>query len=352
MATKEEKAQNRVSFITQHAPVEEPARALHAIVRSILRAMVDQLPQRDIDVLMTPKEDLTLNQLATVSRLHRDKGMAGDGFEWAVHEAIVGGEKRVTEPLAEAMQNASPKFKTLERPTSLLFGQERAKYNGFLDAVVEAAADEAILLPDGRGHPPKFAKWIREAARGEVAEPDLPARFRKVWQTDLFVSDQERHRQMAVTIKSNKEALTGGPGLRVGIVPEHRDLPAGISKQRTTAGDTLWVVTLADPSGFWSLYKNAFSAVAEAITTLGHHDRKAAYWDKPTPDAQRIQEKLEKFGASKIAEVEGALDEVAQIGLVGVETQLLSVDAPSWLRLGSPDAEASRLAPKPSFEIL
>jgi hypothetical protein len=351
VATKEEKARNRVSFVAQRAPVDDPERALYAIVRSIMRAMVDQLPQRDIQVLNTPKEDLTLNQLAAVSRLHRDKGMAGDGFEWAVHEAITGREPRVIEPLSEAMQSASPKFKTLEHPTSLLFGQERARYNGFLDAVVDAAADEAIFLPDGRGHPPKFAKWIREAARGEIAESALPARLRKTWQTDLFISDQDRHRQMAVTIKSNKELLTGGPGLRIGIVPEHADLPSGISRQRTKSGDTLWVVTLADPSGFWGLYKAGFSAVAETITTLGHHDRKQAYWDKPIPPAVRLQEQLERYGASKVSDIEDGLNEFAQHDLVGVDTKLLSVDAPSWLRLGSPDADAARLAPKPSFAL-
>lgn len=351
MATKEEKAQNRVSFVTQLAPVDEPGRALHAIVRSVLRAMVDQVPQRSLNVVQSTKEDLTMDQLAAVSRLHRDKGMAGDGFEWAVHEAIAGGEKRVIDPLAEAMQASSRAFKTLDKPTSLLFGQERAKYNGFLDAVVETAADEAVLLADGRGHPPKFARWIREAARGEAAEADLGARLKKVWQTDLFVSDEGRHRHLAVTIKSNKEALTGGPGLRLAIVPEHRDLPSGVSRQETVAGDKLIVVTLADPTGFWGLYKNGFAAVAEAITTLGHHDRMAAYWAKPDPAAQRIQQKLEQYGSVKVSEVEAALDEVAQEGLVGVEEHLLSVDAPSWLRLGSPDAEASRLAPRPSFNL-
>ncbi|MGP4976731.1 hypothetical protein [Brachybacterium tyrofermentans] len=122
MATKEEKARNRVSFVTQLAPVDEPARAMHAIVRSILRAMVDQVPQRSLNVVQAPKEDLTMDQLATVSRLHRDKGMAGDGFEWAVHEAIAGKEIRVIEPLAEAMQKASRTFRTLNEPTSLLFG--------------------------------------------------------------------------------------------------------------------------------------------------------------------------------------------------------------------------------------
>lgn len=349
MATKQEKALNKVSFVTQRAPVTERGRALYAVARSILRALLDQLSETQLTVLNTAVADVTMQQLAYASRLQRDKGMRGDGFEWAVHEAILGGEPTVVEHLVDAMRSASPRsFKDLQSPHSLLFGHERAKYLGFLDAVVGSAAEEAVILPDTRGHPPGFDNWVRVAAKGEEAEVELKSRLKKVWQTDLFVSDEARHRHLAVTIKSNKEALTGGPGLRIGIVPEHLHLPSGVTRQETKAGHALWVVSLPDPDGFMGLYNDAYGAVADAITALGQHEH-TKYWAKPSPMAQQIQEQLEKYRNVRVYEITDALNDAAQQDLTAVETHLVSVDAPEWLTLGLPNADATALAPRPSF---
>lgn len=125
--------------------------ALYAVARSILRAQLDQLSQDDLTDLNADRAEVTMRQLSKLARLDRDKGMRGDGFEWAVHEAVIGGEPRVAEVLGEALARLSPAFKSIERPTSLLFGYERAKYLGFLDAVVQNAGNEAVLLPDGQG---------------------------------------------------------------------------------------------------------------------------------------------------------------------------------------------------------
>lgn len=54
-----------------------------------------------------PTDMLRMRQLSKVVRLDRDKGMKGDGFEWAVHEAILGGENKVLSPIHEAMTRAS-----------------------------------------------------------------------------------------------------------------------------------------------------------------------------------------------------------------------------------------------------
>ena len=349
MATKEERAANRVSFVTQRAPVGERGRALYAVTRSILRALFDQLSLTQLTVLNTAATDVTLRQLAWASRLQRDKGMRGDGLEWAVHEAISGGEPTVIEPLADAMRKASPRsFRTLEEPQSLLFGQERAKYNGFLEAVVNSASEQAVILADGRGHPPAFGNWVPIAALGESAEQRLGPRLRKVWQTDLFVSDRERHRHLAVTIKSNKEHLEGGSGLRIGIVPEHVHLKPGVTREKTRAGTPLWVVTLPDHDGFMGLYDDAYAAAAEAITTLGQHEHHK-YWAQPTAFAQQIQEQLVKYADVTVLEICDALNDAAQQDLAEVDTHLVSVDAPDWLTLGAPDQSATRLGPRPSF---
>ena len=80
------------------------------------------------------------------------------------------------------------------------------------------------------------------------------------------------------------------------------------------------------------LFNDAYESVAEAIFTLGRHDR-GQYFYKPTPMGQRLQKQLEKYGSVRVREIEDALNEAAQQNLVGVERRLVSVDAPPWLHL-------------------
>ena len=115
-----------VTFIEQSQPVDEYGRALYAVARSIVRAQLDQLSGDDLTDLNCDRTDVTMRQLAKVARLDRDKGMRGDGFEWAVHEAIVGGEPRVVGQLGHLLTRLSPRaFKGMGQPESLLFGYER-----------------------------------------------------------------------------------------------------------------------------------------------------------------------------------------------------------------------------------
>lgn len=341
------KSAGDISFVTQKQPVDERGRALYAIARSILRAQLDQLTPTDLEDLDRDRADVTMRQLAKMARLNRDKGMRGDGFEWAIHEAVLGGEPTVLDPLADVMRRASPRgYRSLSTPTSMLFGYERAKYLGFLDAMVTEAADSAVLLPDGQGRPFQFDTWVAVAARGKAAEPFLRSRIKQVWKTDLFLSDEDRYRHIAATIKSNWHTLEGGAGLRIAIVPEAPDLQAGV---RYSPKHGLWLASLPDPNGFMGLFNDAYEALAEAIYTLGKHER-GPYFYKPTPMGRRLQEQLEKYPTAKVIDIENALDEAAQQGLVGVEHQLVSVDAPDWLHLN--EARMPVIAPKPKFEPL
>src|SRR5690349_19596011 len=111
-----------VTFLNQREPVDEYGRALYAVTRSVLRALLDQLGPDDLTDLNAARGEVTLRQLAKIVRLDRDKGMRGDGFEWAVHEAIVGGEPRVTAPIATALNRTSVRLRTESPPTSLMFG--------------------------------------------------------------------------------------------------------------------------------------------------------------------------------------------------------------------------------------
>jgi hypothetical protein len=334
-----------VTFLTQAEPIDERGRAMYAVARSVIRAHLDQLTQEDLEDLNVDRGDVTLRQLAKYARLHRDKGARGDGFEWAVHEAIQGGEPKVISPVLDAMAKASPRsFKGATGATSLMFGYERAKYLGFTEAVVEAAGSDALLLPDGSGRPFQFGPWVAVAARGKRAEPELRDRIKSVWKTDLFVSDEERLRHLAVTIKSNWHQLEGGRGLRLAVVPEAHDLRSGIQLRQG-----LWIAVLPDPDGFMGLFNDAYESVAEAIVTLGKHDR-SVYYYKPTPTGQRIQHQLEHMPTVRVVEIEDALNDASQQSLLGVEHKLITVDAPPWLHMNA--TRTSVIAPKPSFEPL
>ncbi|WP_423125790.1 hypothetical protein [Kocuria palustris] len=334
-----------VTFLSQAEPVDEYGRALYAVSRSVLRAHLDELTQGDLEDLNCDRQDVTFRQLAKVVRLHRDKGARGDGFEWAVHEAIIGGEPRVADLVMEALAKTSPKsFKSISAPTSLMFGHERARHLGFTDAVVNNASGDAVLLPDGQGRPFAFDSWVPVAAKGVNAEPLLADRIKKVWKTDLFLSGEGKDKFAAATIKSNWHQLEDGKGLRVAIVPQARDLRPGYQRWKT-----LHLIALPDPDGFMGLFNDAYEAVAEAILTTGKHDR-GHYYYKPSAKAQKVQAQLEKYEKVKVVDILDALNEAAQQNLIAVDRKLLSVEPPSWLTIN--ETRAPVIAPRPSFANL
>lgn len=333
-----------ITFIEQNAPVDEYGRALYAVARSVLRALIDSISEEDLRDLNTPLADVRMRQLAKIARLERDKGMRGDGFEWAVHEAILGQEPSVIDPIAMALRRAS-KYVKDACPTSLMFGQERAKYLGFLDAVVDEAGEDSYLLPQGKGKPFNFGPWVSVAAQGYTAEALLNERIKQVWKTDLFLSAEGDKKHLAATVKSNYAQLEGGKGLRIGIVPEstHFNNAAGVKFDDKHG---LWVVSLSDPNGFMGIFNDAYHAVARAICTLGKQQQ-PPYFIKPSAKAQKVQEQIEKYPDAKALEIEDALNDAAQQNLVSAKHQLISVNAPEWLHIKAMSPKI--ISPKPKF---
>lgn len=336
-----------ITFIEQNQPIDEYGRALYAVARSVLRAHIDSLSREDLTDINTPIDEVRMRQLAKVVRLERDKGMRGDGFEWAVHEAIMGAEERVLKPVHHALTRAS-KFVKDASPISLMFGYERARYLGFLDAVIDEAGTDAYLLPEGSGRPFRFGPWVAKAAEGHLAEPELPERIRQIWKTDIFLSTEDDPRYFAATIKSNLNQLEGGRGLRIGIVPEHPSAGrrAGV---RYSQDHGLWLVTLDDPNGFMGLFNDGYHAVARSICTLGKQP-KPPYFAKPSAKAQKVQAQLEKYPDAKVFEIEDALNDAAQQDLVTSEQRLVGVNPPDWLHIKQ--MAPKLIAPKPKFEKL
>lgn len=335
---------SEVTFLTQKEPIDEYGRALYAVGRSIIRAFLDQLGPDDLTDLNTDRHDVTFRQLSKVVRLNRDKGMRGDGFEWAVHEAVVGRERLVCDPLVDALGRASATLRGhIDYPTSMLFGYERAKILGFLDAVV-AGGQDSFLLPDGSGRPFQFGPWVSLAAKGPSSESALRPRIRQIWKTDIFLSNHEERRYVAASIKSNWKQLESARGIRIGIVPEAPDLHPG-----SHLINGMHLAVLPDPDGFMGLFNDAYSAVGRAVAAAGKQDT-GLYYEKPSAKAQRLQEQLQKFETARVLDIEDALNDAAQQKLIAVESQLVSVDAPKWLHLT--ERRTKVLAPKPSFAKL
>lgn len=335
----------RITFIQQNAPVDEYGRGVYAVARSIVRAHIDSLTTEDLSDLNTPLEDVTMRQLAKVARIERDKGLRGDGFEWAVHEAIMGQEPRVIEPVYHAMKRASPKIRDAA-PKSILFGAERARYLGFIQAVLTDAGKDSYLLPEGSGRPFRFGPWVRRAAYGAIAEDFLPSRIKHIWKSDLFVSVDNDHRHLALTIKSNPLLVEAGRGLRIAIVPEGPHHNSGVVFDQSKG---LWIVRLDDPNGFMGLFNDAYNAVARAICTMGKQTP-PAYFTKPSAKAQKIQHQLEKFATARAKDVEDALNDAAQQDLVSTDVRLVGVNAPPWLHIK--ELGPKIIAPKPIFSRL
>ena len=336
-----------LTFIEQAVPIDEYGRALYAVSRSILRAILDALSDEDLRDLNTPLEEVRMRQLAKVARIERDKGMRGDGFEWAVHEAILGKEPRVLDPLSAVLKRACKSVIDSE-PESILFGHERARYLGFLDAVVNTAGTDASIIPEGQGRPFQFGPWVAKAAQGKAAERSLHERIKQIWKTDLFLSTHDDHKFFATTVKSNYKQLEGGKGLRIGIVPESPD-DGNSEGIRYNQENGLWVVSLADPNGFMGLFNDGYHAVARAICTLGKQPT-PPYYTKPSAKAQKVQTQIEKYPDATVMEIEAALDEAAQQDLITTSTKLVSVNAPGWLHIKQMAPKI--ISPKPRFDLI
>ncbi|MDG4126057.1 hypothetical protein L5B87_00680 [Pseudomonas aeruginosa] len=346
---KKRSAAAKVTFIEQNHPIDEYGRALFAVARSVLRAFIDSMSEEDLADINTPQKEVRLRQLAKIARIDRDKGMRGDGFEWAIHEAILGKEPKVINPISEALNKASTKILRDSSPSSLLFGQERAKYLGFLEAVVDEAGTDSYLLPQGSGRPFRFGPWVSVAAEGYRAEERLNERIKKIWKTDLFLSVEDDPRYFAATVKSNHALLEGGQGLRIGVVPASRDNPYAKEVQYDHS-KKLWVVALADPNGFMGLFNDGYSAIARAFLKMGKHDP-ANYWAVPSAKALKLMDQLVKYQDATALEVEEALNDAAQKDLIKtVAPQLVPVNAPDWLYVK--ELMPTVISPKPRFDLL
>ncbi len=149
--TKASSPKPEITFIEQDSPIDEYGRALYAVARSIVRAHMDAFTNEDLTDLNTPLADVRLRQLAKVARLNRDLGARGDGFEWAVHEAVLGKEPRVLDPMPFKeplnLENSSAKLRKNSAQPAAARRQRGRGGAGFGGRLVGIFATPSLAAP-------------------------------------------------------------------------------------------------------------------------------------------------------------------------------------------------------------
>lgn len=190
--------------------------ALTAVIRPILTGILYAL-KADVVKEAGGFENIKLKM---IPRLYRPgDGDVGISFEYAVHEALSQGDPRVTERVADALKlcKINP-----PKPSSILFGIEKAGTVKLIDTAKGMLTDESRSLSGNVGQPPFLKRRLTTIAAAfsrPTTRPALPWSIRGLWKADLFIGSVESQRWVGASVKINPSQLEGAAGLRVGIVP-------------------------------------------------------------------------------------------------------------------------------------
>jgi hypothetical protein len=163
-------------------------------------------------------DKVTLKMLA---RMYRPgDGDCGLCFEYAVHDAL----NRQEPAVMERIHDAAHKYCNVAgaRPSSILFGLEKAGALNLIDTAKERLTEDSRLLAGIRAQPAKLRRHIDSIAsafRRRAERDALPWSISGLWKADLFVGYTDSDRWVATTVKINASQLEGARGLRIGIVP-------------------------------------------------------------------------------------------------------------------------------------
>lgn len=199
--------------------VADDVLALTTVVRPILTGLLYALKQ-EVVAEVGGYENVRLFMLP---RLYRPgSGDCGICFEYAVHEALQGGDGRVLDRINDAARLCNVPGDYLR---SILFGLEKNGALKVIDSAHEILNDDSLLLYGKRGRPAKLKSYINTLAgafRNRRTRPALPSSIQGLWKADLFVGYTDSDRWVATTVKINPAQLEGADGLRIGIVPNRQ----------------------------------------------------------------------------------------------------------------------------------
>lgn len=220
----------RIKQEKQLNPVADDVLALTAVVRPILAGVLFAL-KRDVVAEVGGYDNVKLKMLP---RLYN----AGDGdcgicFEYAVHDALTGGDPRVVERIADAAKLCKVQGRI---PQSLLFGLEKTGSQQLIDTANEVLTEESSLLYGTAGRPVKLRKHLNQLAgtfRNRRTNLALPYSIRGLWKADLFVGYSDTEKWLATSVKINPTQLEEAAGLRIGIVPVRQGRTDKVKRDET-----------------------------------------------------------------------------------------------------------------------
>lgn len=201
----------------QASPVEDPVGALVAVTRPILVSILGSIGGEYMAEYEGDRGQMPLKLLGRLRK--RGDGDTGIAFEYAIHDAVRGGNAIVKERVADALGQCRI---TRGDPASILFAIEKQGSQQLIDTEVALVTDESRWLSGTRGQPPKLKNYMSQLAaafRRPTTRLNLPQSIRGLWKADLFLGSALPDHWVGTTVKYNPKQLEAAPGLRIAIVP-------------------------------------------------------------------------------------------------------------------------------------
>ena len=172
----------------QANPVADEVSALVAVTRPILNGVLVSIGAEYLDAWGGDRTAVPLKMLGKL-RAEGD-GDTGIAFEYAVHDAVRGGNAVVTDRVVEALKLCRI---TEGDPKSILFAIEKQGSKQLIETDLGLITDESRVLSGRQGQPGKLKKHMNMIAAGfrrPTARLNLPQSIRGLWKADLFLGSQ------------------------------------------------------------------------------------------------------------------------------------------------------------------
>lgn len=297
-------------------PISDEVLALTAIVRPILMGVLYALKKEIVDEVGGYEQV----KLKLLPRLYRPgDGDVGICFEYAVHEAMNGGDPRVVERLVDAIRLCKVSTKN---PASILFGIEKTGAVQLINTARNVLTDDSRTLTGTMGQPPKLRRRLSTLAaafKRPTTRILLPNSIRGLWKADLFVGSLQTQQWVGTTVKVNPNMLEGAAGLRIGIVPTR----SGTSDRvRMDAAKGLVICPLHHDADFMQAFYESWRIVQAFLSSDAKLPKEATL---PRPMDREICRILEERREYPVVDVIEALQVFSQPELLQTETENVSL---------------------------
>lgn len=298
--------------------VADDVLALTAVVRPILTGVLNAL-KSDIVSDAGGRENIKLKMLP---RLYRPgDGDVGICFEYAVHEALLQGNSKVSERIDDAIKIC--KIKSGD-PKSLLLGFEKSGAVQLIDTAKNILTSESRILAGGVGQPPKLKPRLNQLAaafRKPTTRLALPFSIRGIWKADLFLGSTETQQWVGTSVKINPHQLEGAAGLRVGIIPTR----SGRSdKVRLDEAKRMVICPLNHDADFMQTFYEAWRVVQAFVDADAKLPKEVVL---PRPVDREICRMLEERREYPVVDVIAALKIFAQPELIATDEEQVDLEA-------------------------